>query len=69
MEAKLEEEFSCDEVVRVVKHMKKGKGVGIDKISSDMLRGWGEMLLHNLQAILDVCWEEEFIPADWMEGI
>ena len=22
-----------------------------------------------MQAILNVCWEEEFIPADWMEGI
>ena len=25
--------------------------------------------MHNLQAILNVCWEEEFIPADWMESI
>ena len=27
------------------------------------------MLLHNLSALLNVCWEEEFIPADWMDGI
>ena len=39
LEAKLEEAFSYDEVVRAVKHMKKGKGVGIDKISSDILGG------------------------------
>ena len=37
MEAKLEEAFSYDEVVRAVNRMKKGKGVGIDKISLDML--------------------------------
>ena len=37
LEAKLGEPFSYDEVVRAVKRMKKSKGVGIDKISSDML--------------------------------
>ena len=38
LEDKLEEAFSYDEVVRAVKRMEKGKGVGIDKISLDMLR-------------------------------
>ena len=27
------------------------------------------MLWQNLAAILNVCWEEEFIPVDWMDGI
>ena len=36
LEAKLEETSSYNEVVRAVKRMTKGKGVGIDKISSDM---------------------------------
>ena len=27
------------------------------------------MLWHNLTALLNVCWEKEFIPADWMDGI
>ena len=25
--------------------------------------------MHNLQAILNLCWEEEFVPSDRMEGI
>ena len=48
--------------------MKRGKGVGIDKVSSEMLLCGGEMLRHNLTALLNV-WEDEFIPADWMDGI
>ena len=27
------------------------------------------MLWQNLAALLNVCWEEEFIPVDWMDGI
>ena len=27
------------------------------------------MLWHDLTALLNVCWEEELIPADWMDGI
>ena len=36
LEAKIEEAFSYDEVVRAVKCMKKGKGIDIEKISSEM---------------------------------
>ena len=66
---KLEEPFSSLEVVRALKRMKRGKGVGIDKVSSEMLLGGGEMLWQNLAALLNVCWEEEFIPVDWINGI
>ena len=66
---KLEEPLSYLEVVRALKRMKRGKGVVIDKVSSEMLLGGGEMLWHNLTALLNVCWEEEFTPADWMDGI
>ena len=64
---KLEEPLSYLEVVGALKRMKRGKGVGIDKVSSEMLLGGGEMLWHNLTALLNVCWEEEFIPGTgWM---
>ena len=66
---KLEEPFSPLEVVRALKRMKRGKGVGIDKVSLEMLLGGGEMLWHNLAALLNVCWEEELIPVDWLDGI
>ena len=66
---KLEEPFSPLEAVRALKRMKWEKGVGKDKVSSEMLLGGGEMLWHNLAALLNVCWEEEFIPVDWMDGI
>ena len=61
--------ISYEEVVKAIKSMKKGKGVGGDKVSSEMLLEGGEMLWHNLHALLQVCWDEEFIPEEWMEGI
>ena len=66
---RLEKPFSYIEVMEAVKRMKRGKGVGIDKISSEMLVGGGEILWRNLTALFNVCWKEEFVPFDWMEGI
>ena len=58
-----------EEVVKAIKGLKKGKGVGGDKISSEMLVNGGEMLWGNLHALLVTCWEEEFVPEEWTEGI
>ena len=52
---KLEEPLSYLKVVGALKRMKRGKGVGMDKVSSEMLLGGGEMLWHNLTALLNVC--------------
>ena len=67
--SQLESPIAYEEVVKAIKSMKKGKGVGGDKVSSEMLLKGGEMLWHNLHALLQVCWDEEFIPGEWMEGI
>ena len=48
--------------------MKRGKGVGGDKISMERIQGGGAILWH-IHALLQCCWEEEYIPEDWMEGI
>ena len=42
--------------------------MGRDKISSEMLVN-GRKLWGNLHALLVTCWEEEFIPEEWAEGI
>ena len=66
---KLEEPLSYPEVIRSLKWMKRGKGVGIDKVSSEMLLGGGEMLWHNLTALLNVCWEEDGIGVPLHKGV
>ena len=43
--------------------------MGGDKVSSEMLLEGGEMLWPDLHALLQVCWDEEFIPKEWVEGI
>ena len=67
--AGLDRKLSYEEVVKAIRGMKRGKGVGGDKISSEMLVNGGDMLWGNLHALLQTCWEEEFIPAEWTEGI
>ena len=61
--SQLESPTAYEEVMKAIKSMKKGKGVGGDKVSSEMLLKGGEMLWHNLHALLQVCWDEEFIPG------
>ena len=65
----LQSQISYREVEEALKRMKRGKGVGGDKISMEMIQGGGEILWHNIHALLQCCWEEEYIPEDWMEGI
>ena len=67
--AMLDSPLTYDEVVKAVKGMKRGKGVGTDKIAAEMLLEGGEILWGNLHALFQVCWEEEYIPEEWMEGI
>ena len=66
--SQLESPIAYEEVVKASKSMKKGKEVGGDKVSSEMLLKGGEMW-HNLHALLQVRWDEEFITGEWMEGI
>ena len=61
--SQLESPIAYEEVVKAIKSMKKGKGVGGDKVGSEMLLKGGEMLWHNLHALLLVCWDEELIPG------
>ena len=49
--------------------MKREKGGGKDKISSEMLAGEGEVLWRKLTALFNVCWKEEFVPSGSIEGI
>ena len=65
----LQSQISYREVEEALKRMKRGKGVGGDKISMEMIQGGGEILWHNIHALLQCCWEEEYIPEDWVEGI
>ena len=49
--------------------MQQGKGVGGDKVNIEKLENGVEKLWQNLHALLQRCWEEEYIPDDWVEGI
>ena len=63
----LQSQISYREVEEALKRMKREKGVGGDKISMEMIQGGGEILWHNIHALLQCCWEEEYSPEDSME--
>ena len=67
--AELDRAPTYEEVVKAIKRLKKGKGVGGDKVSAEMIVNGGEMLWGNLHTLLVKCWEEEFVPEEWTEGI
>ncbi len=58
-----------EEMKAAIKRMKRGKGVGVDKFNFEMLEKGGEILWRNLYTLLQCCWEEEYVPNEWMEGI
>ena len=60
--------ISLEEVKEAIKGMKRGKGWG-DKINLEMIQGGGEILVRNIYTVLQCCWEEEYIPKEWMEGV
>lgn len=67
--AELDSVPTYEEVAKAIKKLKKGKGVGGDKVSAEMIVNGGEMLWRNLHTLLVTCWEEEFVPEEWTEGI
>ena len=63
----LQATISLEEVNEAIKGMKRGKGRG-DKISLEMIKGRGDFVA-KYNRVLQCCWEEEYIPKEWMEGV
>ena len=53
-----------EEVKKAMEAMKRGKGVGVDKVRLNMLQDRGEILSPNLDKVLQCCCEEELIPDE-----
>ena len=48
--------------------MKKGKAVGIDSITIELLRAGGDVTTELLYELFMKIWETEEIPEDWSKG-
>ena len=49
--------------------MKSGKAPGADRVSADMLKAGGEIIVRTLIEVFEGIWEKEEIPSDWKTGL
>ena len=49
--------------------MKSGKAPGDDRVSADMLKAGGEIIVRPLVELFEGIWEKEDIPSDWKTGL
>jgi len=59
---------SLDEVVKAVTKLKNHKAAGTDKISAELLKSGGDVVLKRLHTLIVKIWSEEYAPEDWRKG-
>jgi len=61
-------EPSLEEVQRAVHQLKNNKAAGIDRISAELIKSGGEIVLQRLHALIVNIWCEERVPEDWQRS-
>ena len=61
-------EPSLEEVRRAVHQLKNNKAAGIDRISAELIKSGGEIILQRLHALIVNIWCEERVPEDWQKS-
>ena len=64
-----DKETRIEEVIEAIYMLKRGKEVGHDDITVEMLQNMGENALEMLTGLINKIWEEDRIPNDWEVGI
>ena len=62
-EGKLSGEFTLDEIAKAVTSNKKGKGVGVDNISNELLKCEGAGFI--LCPLFNLCYRQGLVPSMW----
>uniref|UniRef100_A0A1Y1M3Z3 Reverse transcriptase domain-containing protein n=1 Tax=Photinus pyralis TaxID=7054 RepID=A0A1Y1M3Z3_PHOPY len=61
--------IKLEEVMEAVKRLKRGKAVGHDGVSTEMVKNLGREGMEVVTALYNKVWLEEQIPKDWEIGI
>lgn len=56
-----------EEIREAIKHLKRGKARGIDKVQAEQLKNLQEEQLEELTAIIQEAWKEEKVHENWVE--
>lgn len=65
----LELEISTEEIMKAMKSMKMGKAAGFDRVSAEMLRAGGGVVVSLLCLLFNVCWRDGRVPEDWCKAV
>ncbi|GBP63058.1 hypothetical protein EVAR_87430_1 [Eumeta japonica] len=62
-------EITMDEIMKALKRMKVGKAAGYDRVSSEMLRGNGDIVASLLYQLFNKCWKSNRVPNNWCKVV
>ena len=63
------EEITLEEVQRGIARLKNRKTPGVCKISGEMLKAGGEVVVVWLHRIVNKAWKSSMVPDDWMKAL
>ena len=64
-----EDSIGIEEVTAAIAKLKGGKALGVWGISAEMLKAGGRAVAEWLQAIINLMWTKEEVPADWKKAV
>ena len=64
-----EDGIGIEEVTAAIAKLKGGKALGVWGISAEMLKAGGRAVAEWLQAIINLMWTKEEVPADWKKAV
>ncbi|KAJ8353066.1 hypothetical protein AAFF_G00112060 [Aldrovandia affinis] len=63
------DEISGIEVARAIKILKNIKALGLDEVSTELLKRGREVVVESLTHLLNLIWHSEDVPVDWRSGV
>lgn len=64
-----EDGIGIEEVTAAIAKLKGGKALGVCGNSAEMLKAGGRAVAEWLQAIINLMWTKEEVPADWKKAV
>ena len=61
--------ITIDGTRAVIRMLKNNKAPGIDQIAAKLLKHGGSRWAQKMAVLLNQCWQQECVPAEWRKGV
>ena len=61
--------ITIEETQAAIRILKNNKAPGIDQIAAELLKHGGNGLAQKMAVLLNQCWQQECVPAEWRKGV